>query len=46
VQHRSHLTRRWEDQDAHLSIEESVPNLVNVLLKKQGNAKTLKEREQ
>lgn len=24
--------------DAHLSIEESVPNLVNVLLKKQGNA--------
>jgi NAD(P)-dependent dehydrogenase (short-subunit alcohol dehydrogenase family) len=24
--------------DAHLSVEESVPNLVNVLLKKQGNA--------
>ena len=24
--------------DAHLSIDESVPNLVNVLLKKQGNA--------
>ncbi|HEV7218346.1 MAG: SDR family oxidoreductase [Terriglobales bacterium] len=24
--------------DAHLSIEESIPNLVNVLLKKQGNA--------